>query len=800
MPCCKELQPLTETQQLYTECTFLTRAEVRRVDRLLKLLDADESGEVDALELRMLPELVYNPFGDRIVRFVDVDGSKALNRTELVDMFSMFSFQATSRAKAQIMFCIFDFDEDGELGLKDVKTVLQRMMLIPRESIKMGGRGSHRMISRLAMQKGSPEELLKRFEDNTSEWAAEIIKEVDTTGTGTITYDEWEENICAIDCFHDFATFKVASDASIARTAKRLESLKRRAHKRENKRVEKTNLRDQKNNGRSTQGTAGDMKFVNPIASETDEKQLEEGERDTSNDGTGGVDEPQGVMLLAPSGKMTPDQAATKIQAKARGRLQRDWAWAQKYPKDTLFEGGKIDLVELIGSPEFTDQLLHQLVPTKAEVGACIVDSGVTSEAMYIIASGKVGVSKDAGSEPFSYLSVGGVFGERAIITGMQTEAAYTASEGTGGSGTVKMFMLRKDKLFELLDANPEVRAQFLAPPEVRIAAKLRSLQERYSTSTFQATRPPPLQERMDFYIASEKQGPEAPSDGGEDPDENTDALDLLVKLPGVVLGTPKELIKEANRQVPEPTNRLWRGEIHHVESKFGRGVSTTFQLQRWIGAQNLRVAVVWIVMVIVPRQFAMYRYCDDSVEAVYQAGSIEAECSPKLSADNFGFIAAAFEDAADMQRAAFATSDEVSANRARNFYQHSAYAPAMGESFYLRHFTMAYTAAIIFIYWTTARSLLQKMHEVLSGLPVLGSGTESVSGLQSKTEGFFSVLAQYDFSVRHPSSVVNIQDGIYTHLEVLTESRKKTALKLTSKQILRQWFGWLMYIGLFGE
>lgn len=51
--------------------------------------------------------------------------------------------------------------------------------------------GREKVTSRLAMQKGSPEELLKRFDDNIADWAAEIIKEVDTTGTGTITYDEW---------------------------------------------------------------------------------------------------------------------------------------------------------------------------------------------------------------------------------------------------------------------------------------------------------------------------------------------------------------------------------------------------------------------------------------------------------------------------------------------------------------------------------------------------------------------------------------------------------------------------------
>jgi hypothetical protein len=95
---------------------------------------------------------------------------------------------------------------------------------------------------------------------------------------------------------------------------------------------------------------------------------------------------------------------------------------------------------------------------------------------------------------------------------------------------------------------------------------------------------------------------------------------------------------------------------------------------------------------------------------------------------------------------------------------------------------------------------VFNKMHEVLSGLPVLGSGTESVAGLQSKTEGFFSVLAQYDFSVSNPQSVANIQDGIYTYLEVLAAARQKKERKQTGAEMLREWIGWLCYVVLFGE
>ena len=58
-------------------------------------------------------------------------------------------------------------------------------------------------------------------------------------------------------------------------------------------------------------------------------------------------------------------------------------------------------------------------------------------------------------------------------------------------------------------------------------------------------------------------------------------------------------------------------------------------------------------------------------------------------------------------------------------------------------------------------------MRAVTAGNEVLGSGTESVAGITSRTEGYFGAMAKYDFNIRDPLSVATMQDGIYTHLEV---------------------------------
>ena len=58
-------------------------------------------------------------------------------------------------------------------------------------------------------------------------------------------------------------------------------------------------------------------------------------------------------------------------------------------------------------------------------------------------------------------------------------------------------------------------------------------------------------------------------------------------------------------------------------------------------------------------------------------------------------------------------------------------------------------------------------MRAVTAGNEVLGSGTESVAGIVSRADGYFGVMAKYDFNIRDPLAVATMQDGIYTHLEV---------------------------------
>ena len=81
-----------------------------------------------------------------MLRVFDANNDGTLTLDELLDMFSVFSEHATPRAKAQIAFHIFDYDEDGEIGYEDIKAVLRNMIIVPILSMKMGN--SSRSASR----------------------------------------------------------------------------------------------------------------------------------------------------------------------------------------------------------------------------------------------------------------------------------------------------------------------------------------------------------------------------------------------------------------------------------------------------------------------------------------------------------------------------------------------------------------------------------------------------------------------------------------------------------------------------
>ena len=733
--------------EVFAKVSFLTLDEVYRIESLLEKLDADNSGTISGEELQRLPELVYNPFTHRIVRIFDVNGSGDLELEELLDLFSSFSHRATVRSKAQRIFCIFDFDEDGELGQEDLEKVLGRMLMIPKESIKMGSTG---MGSRLGSLAGSPEELTAKMEANIKQWAKAMIAEVDTTGTGTISYDEWEEGITMCESFHDFATFPVASNSSIEAAAAKLDRLTK----------EKDFLRSDEMQHRRDHSTskeaAGMTRFSNPL-DPTDGEDLEE-------------------------------------------VRENHEPWQELHPSGRLL--ANVPFLELINDVRFSQKLEAVLEPVSSPADDIVVPLGTQTMTMYFVAAGEIGVFKtDEDEEPFHVLREGDVFGERAIITALPADASYASmggahrngSEAQPGKGHALLYRLGRKALYKLLADDENAMAAFTAPAEVKIAAKIRTLKFDYETDTFAGKRPPSLEDRVRFH----RQETQEEELAEEELAAIEQFVNMTLEVPIKVVTTATERIEKITGKVQNP---LWQAQISSVQAKYGRGVSTTFQLQRWIGQQNLRVALLWFIFCILPRQFALIRYCD-RFSALWEVreGCVSEIADGDDAGTGFGYVARDVAHAQEMEAKAFTTPGSKTGDRIWSFYQYSGFAPTMGDSFLLTHFTMLYGLCIIFIYSTTVRSLLKKMYSVLAGNPVLGSGTESIAGLQNKSDGFFSVLAGYDFSIRTAESVSAMQDGLYTRLEVIDAAAKHKEGKerQTTKERMLIWAGWGLYVGL---
>ncbi|XP_076750773.1 calcium and integrin-binding family member 2 [Xylocopa sonorina] len=135
----------------YQDCTFFTRKEILRIFKRFR--DMGDSGSVprsmtprQASTLRIplscltrIPELKENPFRQRISEvFTSSQNSKRQSTSndanegicfeEFLEMMSVFSEQAPRDLKVFYAFKIYDFDEDGVLGLSDLERSCRQLV------------------------------------------------------------------------------------------------------------------------------------------------------------------------------------------------------------------------------------------------------------------------------------------------------------------------------------------------------------------------------------------------------------------------------------------------------------------------------------------------------------------------------------------------------------------------------------------------------------------------------------------------------------------------------------------------
>ncbi|XP_056428862.1 calcium and integrin-binding family member 2 isoform X1 [Hyla sarda] len=118
------------------DCTFFTRKEILRLhgrfyELAPSIVPMDYTDDPDCkLPMQLIinmPELMENPFKERIVQSFSEDGEGNLSFNDFVDMFSVMSEMAPRELKAIYAFKIYDFNTDNFICKSDLEKTLNKL-------------------------------------------------------------------------------------------------------------------------------------------------------------------------------------------------------------------------------------------------------------------------------------------------------------------------------------------------------------------------------------------------------------------------------------------------------------------------------------------------------------------------------------------------------------------------------------------------------------------------------------------------------------------------------------------------
>lgn len=102
----------------------LTRSDIRKMYKMYKTVDLDDSGSVDTVELLTLLDIERTRFTEHIFTIFDSDGSGKVDFREFV--LSLWNYCTIGPGSLEIFtFDLFDVDASGELSAEEVSQMLK---------------------------------------------------------------------------------------------------------------------------------------------------------------------------------------------------------------------------------------------------------------------------------------------------------------------------------------------------------------------------------------------------------------------------------------------------------------------------------------------------------------------------------------------------------------------------------------------------------------------------------------------------------------------------------------------------
>ena len=122
---------------------------------------------------------------------------------------------------------------------------------------------------------------------------------------------------------------------------------------------------------------------------------------------------------------------------------------------------------------ELPDDVVHAIATagetTSVDKGEVIVREGADADALYLLRSGSVRVSKEGSESEVVMLGSGSHFGEIALIDAAKRSATVTANE------RCELVTIRAEKLRQKLDSAPQIAVHFYKAVAQSLARRLRA-------------------------------------------------------------------------------------------------------------------------------------------------------------------------------------------------------------------------------------------------------------------------------------------------------------------------------------